>query len=63
MPEICLASIWCDYFVVNEFAYYTNLRALQDKEPLTSLLQSFYRNLAKPKPAETLLAKLLRFDG
>jgi dihydroorotate dehydrogenase len=45
-----------DYFVVNvsEFSKYSNLRALQDKEPLTQLLQTL-QNLVKPKQKPILL--------
>jgi dihydroorotate dehydrogenase len=46
-----------DYFVVNVSSPNTpNLRALQDKEPLTELLQTLQtRNANKPKPKPILL--------
>jgi dihydroorotate dehydrogenase len=41
---------YVDYFVVNVSSKYSNLRALQDKEPLTQLLQTLQnKNLVKPK--------------
>lgn len=57
--EICFDSLFdhVDYFVVNVSSPNTpNLRALQDKEPLTALLQTLqHRNLAKPAPKPILL--------
>ncbi|GEC71289.1 dihydroorotate oxidase A [Flavobacterium flevense] len=51
--EICFDALYdyVDYFVVNVSSPNTpNLRALQDKEPLTQLLQTLQnKNLAKPK--------------
>jgi dihydroorotate dehydrogenase len=57
--EICFEVLfdYVDYFVVNVSSPNTpNLRALQDKEPLTELLQTLQnKNLAKPKPKPILL--------
>ena len=57
--EICFNALYdhVDYFVVNVSSPNTpNLRALQDKEPLTELLQTLQnKNLAKPKPKPILL--------
>ena len=57
--EICFEALfdYVDYFVVNVSSPNTpNLRALQDKEPLTELLQTLQnKNLAKPKPKPILL--------
>jgi len=57
--EICFDALYdhVDYFVVNVSSPNTpNLRALQDKEPLTQLLQTLQnRNLAKPKQKPILL--------
>ena len=57
--EICFDALYdhVDYFVVNVSSPNTpNLRALQDKEPLTELLQTLQnKNLAKPKPKPILL--------
>ena len=57
--EICFDAFfdYVDYFVVNVSSPNTpNLRALQDKEPLTELLQTLQnKNLAKPKPKPILL--------
>lgn len=57
--EICFEALFdcVDYFVVNVSSPNTpNLRALQDKEPLTELLQTLQnKNLAKPKPKPILL--------
>ena len=57
--EICFESLfdYVDYFVVNVSSPNTpNLRALQDKEPLTDLLQTLQnKNLAKPKQKPILL--------
>jgi dihydroorotate dehydrogenase len=57
--EICFDALYnvVDYFVVNVSSPNTpNLRALQDKEPLTQLLQTLQnKNLAKPKPKPILL--------
>ena len=57
--EICFESLfdYVDYFVVNVSSPNTpNLRALQDKEPLTELLQTLQnKNLAKPKQKPILL--------
>lgn len=57
--EICFEALfqYVDYFVVNVSSPNTpNLRALQDKEPLTQLLQTLQnKNLAKPKPKPILL--------
>lgn len=57
--EICFEALfpYVDYFVVNVSSPNTpNLRALQDKEPLTALLQTLQnRNLAKPKQKPILL--------
>jgi dihydroorotate dehydrogenase len=51
--EICFDALfdYVDYFAVNVSSPNTpNLRALQDKEPLTQLLQTIQnKNLAKPK--------------
>jgi dihydroorotate dehydrogenase len=48
---------YVDYFAVNVSSPNTpNLRALQDKEPLTQLLQTIQnKNLAKPKQKPILL--------
>jgi len=57
--EICFDALYdyVDYFVVNVSSPNTpNLRALQDKEPLTLLLQTLEnKNLAKPKAKPILL--------
>ncbi|MBU0942183.1 MAG: quinone-dependent dihydroorotate dehydrogenase [Flavobacteriaceae bacterium] len=57
--EICFDALYSyvDYFVVNVSSPNTpNLRALQDKEPLTQLLQTLQdKNLAKPKQKPILL--------
>src|SRR5690606_11479757 len=57
--EICLDALYSvvDYFVVNVSSPNTpNLRELQDKEPLTQLLQTLQeRNLNKPEPRPILL--------
>lgn len=57
--EICFEALfdYVDYFVVNVSSPNTpNLRALQDKEPLTELLQTLQnKNLAKPKQKPILL--------
>lgn len=57
--EICFEALfnYVDYFVVNVSSPNTpNLRELQDKEPLTALLQTLQnKNLAKPKPKPILL--------
>lgn len=57
--EICFDALYdyVDYFVVNVSSPNTpNLRALQDKEPLTALLQTLQnKNLAKPKQKPILL--------
>ena len=57
--EICFDALfdYVDYFVVNVSSPNTpNLRALQEKEPLTQLLQTLQnKNLAKPKPKPILL--------
>lgn len=57
--EICFDELfdYVDYFVVNVSSPNTpNLRALQDKEPLTQLLQTLEnKNLAKPKQKPILL--------
>jgi dihydroorotate dehydrogenase len=57
--EICFEALfpYVDYFVVNVSSPNTpNLRALQDKEPLTHLLQTLQNlNLAKPKQKPILL--------
>lgn len=57
--EICFEALfdYVDYFVVNVSSPNTpNLRALQDKEPLTDLLQTLQnKNLAKPKQKPILL--------
>jgi len=57
--ESCFEALFphVDYFVVNVSSPNTpNLRALQDKEPLTQLLQTLQnRNLAKPKQKPILL--------
>lgn len=57
--EICFEALYdyVDYFVVNVSSPNTpNLRALQDKEPLTQLLQTLQnKNLAKPKQKPVLL--------
>lgn len=59
--EICFDALYdyVDYFVVNVSSPNTpNLRALQDKEPLTQLLQTLQnKNLAKPKQ-KTILLKI-----
>lgn len=57
--EICFNALYdhVDYFVVNVSSPNTpNLRALQNKEPLTELLQTLQnKNLAKPKQKPILL--------
>jgi dihydroorotate dehydrogenase len=57
--EICFEALfdYVDYFVVNVSSPNTpNLRALQDKEPLTELLQTLQnKNWAKPKQKPILL--------
>lgn len=57
--EICFEALfnYVDYFVVNVSSPNTpNLRELQDKEPLTALLQTLQnKNLVKPKPKPILL--------
>ncbi|HBI00598.1 MAG TPA: quinone-dependent dihydroorotate dehydrogenase [Flavobacterium sp.] len=57
--EICFEALFLhvDYFVVNVSSPNTpNLRALQDKEPLTNLLQTLQNlNLQKPKQKPILL--------
>ncbi|RZJ63995.1 MAG: quinone-dependent dihydroorotate dehydrogenase, partial [Flavobacterium sp.] len=57
--EICFDALYdhVDYFVVNVSSPNTpNLRELQDKEPLTKLLQTLQdKNLAKPKQKPILL--------
>ncbi|HEY4618938.1 MAG TPA: quinone-dependent dihydroorotate dehydrogenase [Flavobacterium sp.] len=57
--EICFDALYdyVDYFVVNVSSPNTpNLRALQDREPLTQLLQTLQnKNLAKPKQKPILL--------
>jgi dihydroorotate dehydrogenase len=57
--EICFDALYdyVDYFVVNVSSPNTpNLRALQDKEPLTQLLQTLQnKNLVKPKQKPILL--------
>ncbi|MBN9282909.1 MULTISPECIES: quinone-dependent dihydroorotate dehydrogenase [unclassified Flavobacterium] len=57
--EICFDALfdYVDYFVVNVSSPNTpNLRALQDKEPLTNLLQTLQnKNLTKAKPKPVLL--------
>jgi dihydroorotate dehydrogenase len=57
--EICFEALFphVDYFVVNVSSPNTpNLRALQDKEPLTQLLQTLQNlNVAKPKQKPILL--------
>ncbi len=57
--EICFDALYdyVDYFVVNVSSPNTpNLRALQDKEPLTALLQTLQnKNIAKPKQKPILL--------
>jgi dihydroorotate dehydrogenase len=57
--EICFETLYdyVDYFVVNVSSPNTpNLRALQDKEPLTALLQTLQnKNMAKPKQKPILL--------
>ncbi len=57
--EICFEALfdYVDYFVVNVSSPNTpNLRALQDKEPLTELLQTLQnKNLDKPKQKPILL--------
>lgn len=57
--EICFDALYdvVDYFVVNVSSPNTpNLRALQEKEPLTRLLQTLQiKNLAKPKAKPILL--------
>ncbi|MCW2119868.1 quinone-dependent dihydroorotate dehydrogenase [Flavobacterium sp. 7A] len=57
--EICFDALYAhvDYFVVNVSSPNTpNLRALQDKEPLTQLLQTLQnKNIAKPKQKPILL--------
>ena len=56
---ICFEALfdYVNYFVVNVSSPNTpNLRELQEKEPLTQLLQSLQKeNLAKPKPKPILL--------
>lgn len=57
--EICFEALFAhvDYFVVNVSSPNTpNLRALQDKEPLTQLLQTLQNlNVTKPKQKPILL--------
>jgi len=57
--EICFDALYdyVDYFVVNVSSPNTpNLRALQEKEPLTQLLQTLQnKNMAKPKQKPILL--------
>jgi dihydroorotate dehydrogenase len=57
--EICFDALYdyVDYFVVNVSSPNTpNLRALQEKEPLTQLLQTLQnKNIAKPKQKPILL--------
>lgn len=57
--EYCFEALfdYVDYFVVNVSSPNTpNLRALQDKEPLTQLLQTLQnKNLTKAKPKPILL--------
>src|SRR5690606_18220747 len=57
--EICFEALYdaVDYFVVNVSSPNTpNLRALQDKEPLTKLLQTLQnKNQAKSQPKPILL--------
>nr|WP_315152664.1 quinone-dependent dihydroorotate dehydrogenase [uncultured Flavobacterium sp.] len=57
--EICFDALYdhVDYFVVNVSSPNTpNLRELQEKEPLTQLLQTLQnKNLAKPKQKPVLL--------
>ena len=57
--EICFDALYdyVDYFVVNVSSPNTpNLRALQDKEPLTQLLQTLQnKNVAKPEQKPILL--------
>lgn len=57
--EICFDALYdyVDYFVVNVSSPNTpNLRALQDREPLTQLLQTLQnKNMAKPKQKPILL--------
>lgn len=57
--EICFEALYdyVDYFVVNVSSPNTpNLRALQDKEPLTELLQTLQlKNQSKPKQKPILL--------
>ena len=57
--ELCFDALYevVDYFVVNVSSPNTpNLRELQDKEPLTKLLQTLQnKNLAKPKHKPILL--------
>lgn len=57
--EICFDALYdyVDYFVVNVSSPNTpNLRALQDKEPLTQLLQTLQqKNTTKPKQKSILL--------
>ena len=57
--EICFEALYdyVDYFVVNVSSPNTpNLRELQDKEPLTHLLQTLQnKNITKPKPKPILL--------
>ena len=57
--EICFEALfdYVDYFVVNVSSPNTpNLRELQDKKPLTALLQTLQnKNLAKPKQKPILL--------
>jgi dihydroorotate dehydrogenase len=57
--EICFDALYdyVDYFVVNVSSPNTpNLRALQDKEPLTQLLQTLQnKNVMKPKQKPILL--------
>lgn len=57
--KLCFEALFphVDYFVVNVSSPNTpNLRALQDKEPLTKLLQTLQQlNVAKPSPKPILL--------
>lgn len=57
--KICFEALfpYVDYFVVNVSSPNTpNLRALQDKEPLTQLLQAIQElNMQRPKPKPILL--------
>jgi dihydroorotate dehydrogenase len=60
--EICFDALYdyVDYFVVNVSSPNTPNLRLQDKEPLTQLLQTLQnKNLAKPKQKPILL-KLLQ---